>query len=309
MALLFISDSDNPDWWRQELGARLPGLEMRVWPEIGDPRDIEVALVWRPPPGLLKSLPNLKLIASLGAGVDHLFADPDLPRNVPLCRLVDPNLTQRMSEYVALHVLRYHRRLPEIEAQQRATRWSDIYTPTASERGVGIMGLGELGAAAAAHLVGLGFRVAGWSRSEKRLAGVDGFIGEAGLGDFLAQSEILVCLLPLTPATENILSESLFARLPEGAALINAARGRHLVEADLLRALDEGRLSYATLDVFRTEPLPPEHPFWRHPRITVTPHNASATDARTAADLVAENIRRLEASEELLHRVNPLKGY
>ncbi len=309
MALLFISNSDDPVWWAKELETRLPGMELRVWPDMGDPREIDYALAWRPPAGLLKRLPNLRLIASLGAGVDHLFGDPELPRAVPVCRLVDPYLTQRMSEYVALHVLRYHRRLPELEVLQREARWGELYTPTAGERGVAIMGLGELGAAAAEKLAGLGFRVAGWSRRPKRIAAVESFAGESGLDAFLARSEILVCLLPLTPETANILGRRLFERLPRGAALINAARGGHLVEEDLLAALAAGRLAYATLDVFREEPLPASHPFWRHPRITVTPHCASVTDPRSAADLVAENIRRVKAGEPLLHRVDPTVGY
>jgi glyoxylate/hydroxypyruvate reductase len=309
MALLFISDVDRPDWWAKELNARLPGMELRFWPEMGDAAEIDYVLAWRPPHGLLKSLPRLRLIASLGAGVDHLFSDPELPLHVPVCRVVDPNLTQRMSEYVALHVLRYHRRLPELEALQREARWKDVYSPTAPERGVGVMGLGELGADVARRLAGLGFRVAGWTRSAKKLEGIACFTGEAGLGGFLAQSEILVCLLPLTPRTEGILSRALFDRLPEGTALINVARGGHLVDEDLLAALATGRLAYATLDVFREEPLPREHPFWRHPRITVTPHNASVADPRSAADLVAENIRRVETGRPLLHRVDPAVGY
>jgi len=309
MALLFISEVDNPDWWGGELARRLPGVELRFWPNAGDLADIEYVLAWAPPHGLLRRFPNLRLIASLGAGVDHLFADPELPLAVPVCRVVDPNMTQRMTEYVALHVLRYHRREPELEAMQREQRWGEAYTPTASERGVGILGLGELGASAAARLVGLGFRVAGWSRTAKSIPGVESHAGEAGLAAFLAKCEILVCLLPLTPATENILSTRLFAQLPKGAALINAARGRHLVEDDLLAALDSRQLSYATLDVFRREPLPKDHPFWRHPRITVTPHTASIADARSAADLVAENVRRLGTGAPLLHRVDPQVGY
>ncbi|HLI12005.1 MAG TPA: glyoxylate/hydroxypyruvate reductase A [Alphaproteobacteria bacterium] len=309
MALLYKSETDRADWWRQELGRRIPDLEMRVWPEIGDPAEIEYALVWNLAPGVLKTLPNLRAIFSLGAGVDHLFADPDLPRHIPVCRVVDRYLTQRMTEYVALHVLRYHRRQPEFDELQRAETWDELYSPTAEERHVGIMGLGELGADAARKLAALGFAVLGWSRSPKAIPGIESFHGEAGLAPFLARSEILVCLLPLTPATENILSASLFARLPKGACLINAARGRHLVEKDLLAALDSGRLAHATLDVFRSEPLPKGHPFWRHPRITVTPHIASITDPRTVAELVAENVARDRRGEPLLHTVDTALGY
>jgi glyoxylate/hydroxypyruvate reductase A len=309
MALLFKSDSDRADWWREELGRRLPDLEFRVWPESGDPREIEFAAVWKMKPGVLRTFPNLRFIFSLGAGVDHIFLDPDLPKGVPICRVIDTNLTQRMTEYVVLHVLRYHRRQPEFDALQKRHEWGELYSPTAGERGVGIMGLGELGADAARKLVGLGFKVMGWSRTAKRIDGVESFHGEAGLAPFLAQSEILVCLLPLTPETENILDAELFAQLPEGACLINAARGGHLVDDDLLAALESGCLGYAALDVFRTEPLPPGHPFWGHPRITVSPHIASITDPRTVADLIVENVRRHRAGEPLLYVVHPEVGY
>ena len=309
MALLFRSEGGRNEWWKAELGRRLPDVELRFWPDVGVPEDIEFALVWNMPHGQLATFPNLRVIFSLGAGVDHLYADPALPKGVPICRLVDKYLTQRMTEYVTLHVLRYHRRQPELEALQRERKWDELWTPTAAERSVGIMGLGALGADAARALVALGFRVLGWSRTAKTLPGVESFHGSDGLGPFLAQSQILVCLLPLTPRTENILDRRLFALLPEGAVLINVARGRHLVEADLLAALDGGRLAYAALDVYRTEPLPPEHPFWRHPKIALSPHNASATDPRTTAEVVAENVRRCRAGEPLLYRVNEAEGY
>ncbi len=309
MALLFKSDSDRVAWWKQELTARLPNVEFRHWPEVGDPRDIEFALVWNMPKGALKTFPNLRAIFSLGAGVDHLFADPELPRHVPICRIVDRYLTQRMTEYVVLHVLRFHRRQPELEAQQRAGDWKELYSPTAAERAVGIMGLGELGADAARALVAMGFKVAGWSRTAKELEHVESFHGGAGLAPFLAKSEILVCLLPLTAETAGILDGKLFAGLPKGAAVVNAARGRHLVDADLLAALDAGQISYAALNVFQPEPLPAGHPFWSHPRIALSPHIASITDPRSTTELVAENVRRYRAGEPFLHMVDTALGY
>jgi len=307
--LFFQSDIDRGDWWREELEKRLPGIEVRVWPDIGDKTSIDYALVWLPEKGLLGSLPKLKAILSLGAGVDHIFRDPDLPPGVPIARVVDPNLTARMTEYVLLHVLRYHRQQPAYDALQAAARWEELDQPAAHDRTVGIMGLGELGGDAARALVALGFKVAAWSRREKELAGVESFAGDDGLAPFLAKSEILVCLLPLTPETTGILGAALFDRLPTGACLINAARGRHLVEDDLIPALESGQLAYATLDVFRAEPLPADHPFWRDPRITVTPHIASISDPRSVADLVAENIRRVEAGERPLNEVDPAVGY
>ena len=309
MALLFKSDSDRIEWWRRELGERLPDVEVRRWPEVGERAEIEYALVWKMPPGELARFPKLRFIFSLGAGVDHLFSDPDLPKTVPICRVVDKFLTERMTEYVVLHVLRYHRRQPELDELQRRAVWDELYSPTASERTVGIMGLGELGKDAARALSSLGFKVAGWSRSPKTLPGVESFHGEEGLAPFLARSEFLVCLLPLTPATEGILDRALFAGLPKGAVLINAARGGHLVEEDLIPALESGQLAYAALDVYRQEPLPSEHPFWRHPRITVSPHIASLTDPRTISALVAENVRRSRAGEPLLYTVDAALGY
>jgi len=309
MALLFKSDADRADWWKQEIGAHMPDLEVRIWPEIGHVNDIEYAVVWKMKPGVLATLPNLRFIFSLGAGVDHLFSDPALPKDVPICRVVDKFLTQRMTEHVVLHALRYHRRQPEIEAQQREQHWDEIYTPTAQERAVGVMGMGELGADAATKLSQLGFKVAGWSRTPKNIHGVESFHGHAGLAPFLARTEILICLLPLTPETERILNARLFAGLPKGAVLINVARGGHLVEDDLLAALASGQISYAALDVFRAEPLPAAHPFWRHPRVSVSPHNASITDPRTVTALLVDNIRRAEAGASLLNVVDPRVGY
>ncbi len=309
MALLFKSEIDRADWWAAELAKLEPELEVRVWPDVGDPADIEFALVWMHEPGSLKAFPNLKGIFSLGAGVDHIFRDPDLPPGVPITRVVDPDLTDRMTEYVLLHVLRYHRQQPAYDAQQARGEWRELHQPAAHDRRVGVMGLGVLGRDAAGRLADLGFRVAGWSRSAKEIEGVETFHGRDGLDAFLARTDILVCLLPLTPATEDILDARLFARLPEGAYLINAARGRHLVEEDLLAALDSGRIAGATLDVFRREPLPPEHPFWRHPKVTVTPHIASITDPRSVARQVVENIHRLRAGRPPLHRVDPAAGY
>ncbi|HET6467528.1 MAG TPA: glyoxylate/hydroxypyruvate reductase A [Geminicoccaceae bacterium] len=308
MALLFCSPDDDPVAWRAALTRLRPGLEVRVWPETGDPAEIDAALVWRPQPGLLASLPNLRLILSLGAGVDGLLADPTLP-DLPLCRMVDPSLTRSMSEFVLTVALLYHRRLDVYDRQQRAARWRFELPRPAAATTVGILGLGTLGSDAAAVLGAQGFTVQGWSRTARTIAGVRTFAGGDGLNGFLADTDLLVCLLPLTPDTEGILGADLFARLPRGARLLNVGRGRHLVEQDLLDALDSGRLAHATLDVFRDEPLPPEHPFWRHPGIRVTPHCASYSLPESAAAGVVENLRRLEAGLPLLHLVDRARGY
>jgi glyoxylate/hydroxypyruvate reductase len=309
MALLFRSSVDSSARWKPQLARLMPELETRVWPEIGDRRSIDYALVWRPEPGLLASLPNLKLILSLGAGVDHILCDPQLPREVPIARLVDPYMTDAMSEYVALQVLRLHRRDLDYRAQQEAAIWRELEHKNAAERPVGILGFGEMGQDAGRKLKGLGFDVAFWSRTDRAVGGFAGYAGQAGLSALLARSDILVCLLPLTAETEGILNAGTFALLPRGAGLINAARGAHLVDEDLVPALDSGQLSAAVLDVFRDEPLPPGHPFWRHPRIIVTPHVAALTNPPTAAPVILDNIRRFEAGLPLLNRIDRERGY
>src|SRR5712671_1582200 len=309
MALLFRSSVDSEARWKPQLGRLMPELEVRVWPEVGDPADIDYALVWRPEPGLLASLPNLKLILSLGAGVDHILCDPLLPRDAPIVRLVDPYMTDAMSEYVVLQVLRLHRQDLDYHAQQQAADWRELEQKNAAARRVGILGAGALGQDAARKLNGLGFDVALWSRSEKAVEGPRSYAGMAGLPALLGRSEILVCLLPLTAETDGILNTSTFTLLPQGAALINVARGGHLMEDDLLAALASGRLSAAVLDVFREEPLPAGHPFWRHPRVIVTPHIAAATHPPTAAPIILDNIRRFEEGRPLLNRVDPAQGY
>ncbi|HMD66944.1 MAG TPA: glyoxylate/hydroxypyruvate reductase A [Stellaceae bacterium] len=309
MALLFRSSVDSEARWKPQLARLMPELEVRIWPEVGDPAEIDYALVWRPEPGLLASLPNLKLILSLGAGVDHILCDPDLPGGVPIVRLVDPYMTDAMSEYIILQVLRLHRRDLEYRAQQESGIWLELDQKNAAERAVGILGFGALGENAARKLKGLGFDVALWGRRQRTVEGLLGYAGNAGLPALLGRSEILVCLLPLTPETEGILNARTLAMLPKGAALINAARGGHLVEEDLLAALASGHLSAAVLDVFRDEPLPAAHPFWHHPRIVVTPHVAATTHPPTAAPIILDNIRRLEEGRPLLNRIDPAQGY
>jgi glyoxylate/hydroxypyruvate reductase len=309
MALLFRSSVDSEARWKPQLGQLRPELEVRVWPEVCDPADIDYALVWRPEPGLLASLPNLKLILSLGAGVDHILCDPLLPNDVPIVRLVDPYMIDAMSEYVVLQVLRLHRQDLDYRAQQEAADWRELEQKNAAARRVGILGAGALGQDAGRKLKGLGFDVALWSRSERTVEGLASYAGAAGLPALLGRSEILVCLLPLTSQTEGILNASTFTLLPTGAALINAARGGHLMEDDLLAALASGQLSAAVLDVFREEPLPAGHRFWRHPRVIVTPHIAAATHPPTAAPIILDNIRRFEEGRPLLNRVDPAQGY
>lgn len=308
--LLFHSNSDSREDWKRRLASLDSTIEVRDSRDPGDLGEIDAALVWKPPPGLMAKLPRLKIILSLGMGVDHVFADPALPKHVPIARLVDQDLINRMSEYCALAVLRYHRNADAYDAFQRAAKWKALPgEPAAAERRVGILGMGEIGRDLAQKLAPFGFQLAGWSRTPKQLPQVESFHGAAGLKPFLARSEIVVCLLPLTPETEGILDAAAFAAMPKGGVVVNAARGGHVVEQDLIAALDGGHLAAAQLDVFRQEPLPPEHPFWTHPKIRITPHNAGITNPMTAATQIVENLRRLRAGEPLLNVVDPARGY
>ncbi len=309
MALLFVSDSDDPAAWRAALERRLPGLDMRVWPETGDAGDVDAALVWNHPRGALAKFPNLRAILSLGAGVNHILDDPELPPGVPVARIVDPALAEGMAEYATLAVLRYHRNFDAYEKFQRDRRWKPLPIPVTAARRVGVLGLGEIGRACAEAIARLGFPVAGWSRTPKSLPGIESYAGAEALAKFLARTDILVCVLPLTPATRGIIDAATLGALSRGAFVINIARGAHVVDADLIAALDSGHIAGATLDVFADEPLPREHPFWAHPGITVTPHIASLTNPETAADGVADNLRRLADGRPLLHLVDRARGY
>jgi len=309
MALLFISKSDDPDAWRAMLAEGLPDLDVRVWPEAGDLSEIEYALAWKPEPGLLARFPNLKLIQSLGMGVDHIFVVPDLPAGVPVARLVDPDMVRQMGEYVIFAALRHHRRMDEYDANQRAGLWHQAGLRDTPLVRAGVLGLGAIGGDTAMKLAALGFQVAGWSRTPKSLKGIESFHGDDGFAAFLQRTDILVCLLPLTPETLGILDAAAFAALPKGAYVINLARGGHVVEDDLLAAIDRGHIAGATLDVFQTEPLPDGHPFWAHPKIHVTPHIAGLTNPRTSAAQVIENIRRVRSGEAPLNLVDAARGY
>jgi glyoxylate/hydroxypyruvate reductase A len=304
----------DPKGWDQRFRIKGPQHNIRMWPErVGDPAEIDYACVWNAPHGVLTGFPNLKAIFSLGAGVDDLVTDPDLPK-VPVVRIVDSDLTLRMTEYIVLHVLMHHRRQRLYDKQQRVRMWRDSPQPLAREVAVGVMGLGVLGISAATALQRLGYRVIGWSRTEKSIRGVETFDGTAGLLPFLQRTEILVCLLPATPATKGILNLAQFSRLKRdgalgGAYLINAGRGALQVDADIIAALDQGLLAGATLDVFPTEPLPVSSPFWLHPKVTVTPHNAAASMPHAIVANVLRQIDRHEIGMPLEHVIDRRLGY
>jgi glyoxylate/hydroxypyruvate reductase len=308
-ALLFSSRLDDPAAWSAALKTAMPELEVRVSPELGDPADIETALVWRAPPGELASLANLKLITNLGAGVDPILADPTVPTHIPVARLGDAVMAQMMAQFVTMCVLRHYRDLSRYERQHRERRWHyELPTPSYDCR-VGIMGIGLLGGAAARMLSSIGFPVAGWGRSPRTLDGVETYHGDAGLTPFLARTDILVCLLPLTRETRHIVSRDVLYGLPPGAKLINCGRGGTVDEAALLAALQSGQIAEATIDVFETEPLPSGHAFWGMENVLVLPHIASIAVPEVAARDVVENIRRLRAGEPLLNIVDRQRGY
>ena len=317
MALLIIGSSRSSQFAEAARDID-PGMDIRVWPKkAGRIEDIRYALAWYPPPGALRQLPNLELIISVGAGVDHIFKDPDLPRNVPIVRFVDPDLTGRMMQYVTLHVLWHHRRMCEFIEQQRSREWKYLPEPSASEVRIGLMGLGQMGLGAARGLAPHGYKLRGWSRSQHRLDGIECFSGAAGLEPFLAETDILVSILPLTAETKGILNLDLFRKLSvrgrhprlPGPALINSGRGGLQVEADILKALETGILHSASLDVFETEPLPKESPIWHHRRIVVTPHNASESEPYAIARYALKQIKAKQEGRPLDNIVDPTKGY
>jgi glyoxylate/hydroxypyruvate reductase len=307
--VLFYSDIDPVEQWQSALSELAPGLDIRVYPDIGDPSDIDYALVWKPPAGLLASLPNLKLIHSIGAGVDWLFEDATLPTNVPIVRMVDTCMKNMMAEYAIYAVLHFHRDMPRYQAQQAVGYWSRHWPAMTTDSPVAILGLGEIGAGIARKFAALDFPTLGWSRSEKDIPGVTCHHGPSGLDDILAASCYVVCALPLTDETSNIIDASFLGRMRQGSYLINIGRGAHVVDDDLLAALDSGHLAGAFIDVFHNEPLPVEHPFWRHPKVIITPHVAAETDPAAGAREVIRNFERFESGDELPTLVALTKGY
>ena len=316
LALLIHGGTEN--WSAERWQARFDEVcrDRRVLPLPGpafDPAEVHYAAVWKPVPGELAAFPNLKVIFNLGAGVDAMMADASLP-DVPLVRVAVGDLTARMTEYVVLHVLIHHRQELYLRESQREKRWAPKFQWAANAISVGIMGLGTLGANAAAVLHRIGFRVAGWSRSLKQIDGIDCFHGADQFDAFLRRTDILVCLLPLTPDTWQILNRNAFAKLnrnsPMGApVVINAGRGGLQNEADILACLDDGTLGAASLDVFAQEPLPPDSPFWTHPKVVLTPHNAADTDPDEISKYVARQIERFEAGGALDNVVDRKRGY
>lgn len=308
MSVLYRSDGARGRTWAEVFASEAPDLAFHVWPDAGNLREVEYLIAWQPPVEFLHSLPNLQVLFSIGAGVDQIGL-AQVPEGISVVRMVEPGLISGMVEFATMTVLALHRNLPDYGLAQRAGVWQPKEVIPAAQRRIGLMGLGVLGQAVLGALVPFGFVLSGWSRTPKCLPGIACYSGSDGLDTFLGTCDILVCLLPLTPATRNILDSRLFARLPRGASLVNLGRGGHLNQSDLLQALDSGHLSAAVLDVCEPEPLPAGHPFWQHPRILLTPHIAAVTRAETAARVVLENIRRHRAGESLRDVVNRTAGY
>jgi len=300
--ILFASQTEDPAEWLPRLKEALPHDRFFTNPEA----DIDIALVATPPEGTFEALKSLKLVQSLWMGVERLLADPAFPKGVPLARLVDPGMVAAMSESVLAHVLDWHRHHYIYRVQQDARRWQRLKQYLASDRTIGLLGLGELGSDAARKLGALGFNLVGWSRRPKKLEGVTCL---TELNAVLERSDVVVCLLPLTPQTRHILNERTLRRIRLGGAVINVARGSHVVAEDLIAVLDSGHLAHAYLDVFEHEPLTHEHPLWTHPGITITPHTAALTEPRTALPKVIENIERLRRGEPPLNLVDLDAGY
>lgn len=305
---LYKSDPVRGRQWAEVFARRVPEIDFRIWPDIGDPAQVSFLAAWEPPDDLAARFPNLSVLFSSGAGVDQ-FDFATLPAALPIVRMVEPGIVRGMVEYVTHAVLDLHRDMPAYRRQQARGEWQPLAMRPARERRVGVLGLGSLGQAVLAQLVAFGFDCAGWSRSRHAVEGVACHAGPDELGPFLARTEILVCLLPLTDSTRGFLDARLFAALPAGANLVHVGRGPQLVAHDLLAALDRGHMREAVLDVTDPEPLPPSHALWRHPNVRITPHIASITQPLSAAEVVIDNLARFAAGEPMLGLVDRARGY
>ncbi|SNR47107.1 glyoxylate/hydroxypyruvate reductase A [Maribacter sedimenticola] len=309
MAIVIIRQDQKIALWKNALLKADSSLKVYSYLEEHPKEEITMAVIWKHPAGSLKGYPNLKCIASAGAGVDYIFEDPTRPRYIPITRIVDPLLASDMSEHVLAVILAHIKNLNLYKQQQVANLWQPVEYTRIKDTTVGILGLGELGALTAKDLAKVGFKVQGWSRGRKTIDHVTTYAGKDELNVFLTSTQLLVCLLPLTPETEGFLNKSLLEQLPKGAYLINVARGGHLVDGDLLMLLDNGHLSGACLDVYHKEPLPTAHPFWNHKKVHMTPHYASVSDTDSVVPQLIENYYRLENGEELKNKIDMDKGY
>ncbi|MDH3738067.1 MAG: glyoxylate/hydroxypyruvate reductase A [Alphaproteobacteria bacterium] len=311
MALLIVNldkQIGNPQEWIDTVAQQLPGMDVRLWPEAGDPADIEYLAFVRPDFGELPPFPNLKAMFSRSAGVDGFINHPNIPK-APLGKLEPARGDPMMTEYVVMHVLRLHRDMPRYQQAQAEKDWYRVPIVRPEQRRIGFLGYGVLAKAPALVLKSLEFDVKAWVRRPRENVEVPVFHGDDQLEFFLSQTDIAVCLLPLTKETEGIFCARTFAMMPKGAMLLNVGRGKHVVTEDLIAALDSGQLSYATLDAHHPEPLPPESPLWAHPKVTVMPHVARRPTVALLVSAIAENIKRVEAGQSLLQEIDPASGY
>ncbi|MHA6279600.1 2-hydroxyacid dehydrogenase [Salinimicrobium sp. CAU 1759] len=306
MSFLIVSSQRDPKDWVEALKAEAPDLDLEVYPEVKDPAKVEFVLSWKHPHGIYKDYPNLKVIASMGAGIDHIIEDPDIPEHIKITRVIDEQLTKDMSVFVLSLILDHLRNL---SFHYCSKEWNPKKYLRPEDVQVGIMGMGILGVGVAETLIRNHFNVTGWSRTKKEILGVTTFHGNEQLQEFLEDSRVLVNLLPLTSETKNILNKDLFQKLPEGAYVINVARGPHLVEEGLVEMIEKGHLSGAALDVFRKEPLPEDHPFWSNDKIKITPHIASVTLPKTVVPQILDNYHRMKEGKELENVVSREKEY
>jgi len=307
MAILILLNQTDPKVLETHMKSHSDCPELRIYPDVGDIADIDCVVVWKHPSGVLNQFPNLKLIASYGAGVENILCDPALPEGASITRFVDASLSDQMAEYVLAAILNHRLHITLYRELQAASQWRSV--DINKGRNVTILGLGELGTVTATLLNKNGYEISGWSRTEKNVDGLKSYFGDDQLKSSVAEADFIVCLLPLTAATEHILNHELFSAMKKGSFLINVGRGDHLSESDLMDALAHEQLSGAMLDVFSVEPMPHDHPFWRHPKIHVTPHISSPTDKARLARTILDNYNRTKRGEPLLNQVDPKKSY
>ncbi|SAK77466.1 D-isomer specific 2-hydroxyacid dehydrogenase [Caballeronia arationis] len=308
MTFLYKADPARGEQWARLFAQKAPELGFRLWPDVGDPASVRYLAAWMPPDDPTRTLPNLQVIFSVGAGIDQ-FDLSGVPAHVPVVRMIEPGIVEGMVEYVTQAVLTIHRDLFDYAGFQQKREWREMPVRAAASRRIGVLGLGVLGTAVLERLRLFGFPCAGWSRSGRAIDGVECFAGIDSLDAFLGRTDVLICLLPLTDATRGMLNARVFSSLPKGASVVNVGRGPHLNQEDLLAALASGHLDSAILDVTEPEPLPADHPLWTHPRVRITPHIASATRPETAVDVVLENIRRHRAGLNMIGQVDRSRGY
>ena len=309
MSLLFIAPGRDLSSWEDAIHRVDSNIEIDIWPAIEDKDRVQFAVCWNHPQHLLDSFTNLKAVSSLGAGADHLISDESLPESIDICRVVSPSLVQQMKEYILAAILNIQRNFVHYIRQNDQRKWQPHNHPSPKELQVGIMGLGELGKPTAKQLAELGYQVSGWSRSAKEIENINTFAGEDQLVQFLESTHILICLLPLTNETKGILNLNIFKQMDDHGWIINAARGEHLVDEDLIYALDSNILQGAWLDVFSEEPLPDKHAFWNRDNVIVTPHIASITKPDEIANQIVENYKRALSGMELNYTIDREKGY